>query len=298
MTTKPLLRLDRSRLPWRNSVTVCIAARCLTPKGRQCIVTVSDTKLTIGGAYSGDMATLKLRLVSDKWYALVAGTFAHHVPLLGRIVEAIDNEEPEPSEAKIGKICTDAFIAENRRLAEESVLSQFGLTLEQFLKSRNDLGDSIYERTWGDISRVKVGCQLLICGFDYHGHLLVVSNPEGENISFVTNCDFPGFACIGSGAYIAESTLFSFHQNPASSLHATICAAAFAKFAAESASDVGEETYLRVLTRDQDDVEVDRPFALVKELKAQWKRHGKPRLPPVSLKAIEARVTEKEKSPG
>jgi ATP-dependent protease HslVU (ClpYQ) peptidase subunit len=252
------------------------------------LVTVSDTKLS-AGHYSGEMATLKIRHLSTQWKCLVAGTFAHHVPLLDRITTAIDRDT---SREKLEKVCTAAFIAENKRVAEETVLATFGLTLEQFLKSRKDLGDSLFERTWADISRIKIDCQLLMCGFDSNPHVFVVENPEGNKVGFVTDCDFPGFAAIGSGTYLAESTLFALHQNPSTSLEETICITMFAKFAAEAATDVGRETYLTAFTADGS-IEFDNVFTLETDLRKQWDQHGRPRAPEGAMAVISAHIKTK-----
>jgi 20S proteasome alpha/beta subunit len=276
----------------RKAVTVCIAARCRTSDkhNKYCLVTVSDTKLSTG-SYSGEMATLKLRRFSPHWLCLIAGTFAHHVPLVDRIGDAIGNEAV-PYE-KIQKVCTDAFIAENKRLVEESVLSPFGLTLEKFLKSRKDLGDSLYERTWAEVSRVKIDCQMLVCGFDpHHPHIFVVENPTMDRLGFVTNCDFPGFAAIGSGSYLADSTLFALQQNPARFIEETIYMTTAAKFAAESASDVGRETYIAMVTPDgEPKVEIDNSFTLVNELREVWDKEGKLKIPKNASKVISNHVT-------
>lgn len=261
-------------------MTVCIAARCKNDD-EYAIVTVSDTKLSTGH-YSGEMATLKIRRIRNNWRCLIAGTFPHHVPLLKRISDAIGDDADHDQTVKA---CTDAFIAENKKLAEETVLATFGLTLKQFLKSRSDLGDSLYERTWAEISRIKVNCQLLICGFDPEPHVLVAENPEGDRLGFITNCDFPGFAAIGSGSYLAESKLYEIHQNPARSLVETLYNTILAKFVAEAATDVGEETYVQVFTKDQD-IEIDNTFTFVKELRNRWKRHTDYKVPKDAEKII------------
>jgi ATP-dependent protease HslVU (ClpYQ) peptidase subunit len=244
-------------------VTVCIAARC-EQNEYSCIVSVSDTKLSTG-YYSGEMATLKVRYLSDNWKCLIAGTFPHHVPLLERLKGQIQSEEW----SQVAKACTDAFIAENTRLAEETILSTFGLTIDQFLKSRSDLGDSLYERTWADLIRIKADCQSLVYGFDSEPHIFTVENPGVDRLGFVTNCDFPGFAAIGSGSILAESKLYELHQNPARSLIETLYIALTAKFAAEAATNVGTETYVDVFAGDSHVIEFDNAFSMVEELREQ-----------------------------
>lgn len=283
MTSKLLRRISIAR-PWERDMTVCIAARCLTKDSKHCIVTVSDTKLSTG-VYSGEMTTLKLRTLSDNWKCLVAGTFAHHVPLVRHITN--DLRGCKQSYDDIVRICTGAFIAENKRLAEETILSPYGLTLDEFISSREKLGESIFERTWGDIGRIKIECQLLVCGFDSaeQPHILIVENPEGDRVGFTTNCDFPGFASIGSGSYLADSTLYAIHQHSVRSVEETIYATTLAKFTAESASDVGEETYVRAILPDGG-FDIDNSFSLVTDLRELWKMNGRLSIPKEALEVI------------
>lgn len=258
-------------------VTVCIAARCKVDQTRYCIVTVSDMKLSTG-IYSGDAATIKLRHLSEQWVCLIAGSFAQHVPLLRRIREEM-GDNSSISSGEMAKICTKAYIAENKRLAEESVLAPFGMTVEEFLKRRKELGESIYERTWTDLSRVKLNCQLIVCGFSAVPHIFTVDNPDTERTSFTMDCNFPGFAAIGSGGYLAEATLYSFEQNPTRSLTDTLYTAIAAKFTAESATDVGNETFVEILTpKGEPEVHFGNQSAFISEMRDEWERSGKLRI--------------------
>jgi hypothetical protein len=182
--------------------------------------------------------------------------------------------------------CTKGFIEENKRLAEERVLAQYGMTVEDFVKSRESVGDLLYERIWGEISRIKLGCELLVGGFDNSGssHIFVVSNPTDDNPSFVTDRDFPGFAAIGTGSYLADSALYGMDHNSALGLKATIYNLTTAKFLSESASDVGEETYLYIFGKDGEEIELT---PLVEgELRKQWVRRGKPEIPKEAMDTI------------
>jgi 20S proteasome alpha/beta subunit len=272
-------------------VTVCIAARCRTgdKKHKYCLVTMSDTKLSTG-SYSGELATLKLRRISQHWHCLIAGTFAHHVPLIERVSNEIGNDVVRYE--IVQKAFTGAFIAENKRLVEETILSPFGLTLDKFLKSRKDIGDSLYERTWADITRAKVDCQMIVCGFDPHPRLFVIENPTSERLGFVTNSDFPGFAAIGSGAYLADSTLYALQQNPARYIADTLYILAAAKFTAEAASDVGKESHLTIFTPEgEPKAEIDNSIQLVADLRGVWEKHGKPHVPEGAFPVVQKHLS-------
>jgi hypothetical protein len=105
---------------------------------------------------------------------------------------------------------------------------------------------------------------------------LIVSNPNEDNPAFVTDCNDPGFAAIGTGSYLADSTLYAFNQSFMDSLAATIYKTLFAKFVAESASDVGEATYLYVFSGDGSKMMLDD--GLVGKVRDRWVAHGKPSL--------------------
>jgi len=269
-------------------MTVCIAARCFVKEtNSQYIVTVSDTKLTTG-SYSKEMATLKLRNLSSTWKCLIAGKFAQSGPVIDKIIGAM-SREMNLTDSRVRAICTEALIAENGRLAEEGVLSRYGLTMDTFLKSRESLGEGIFERLWSEIGATRFECDLLVCGFDgTHAHIFVATNPTSDNASFITDFDYPGFAAIGTGGYLAESTLYAFSQNPVSSLEETLYMTTTAKFIAESASDVGEQTFIYAFGADGTVIDIDK--ALRRELRERWKKVGRPRIPESGLTLIRQHV--------
>ena len=264
-------------------MTVCIAARCIH-NDQQHLVTVSDTKLTTGGLYSTEMATLKLRHLHQRWRVLIAGKFSQHRPLISRILSRLVSSADTVD--FISNVCTEEFIAENKKLAEESLLSPYGLSMAEFVKSRGDLGDSLYERLWGDIGRTKLECDLLVCGIDSGGtsHIFTVTNPTVDNPSFITDYDYPGFACVGTGLYLADSTLHAIGRRLSDSLEETIYKTTLAKFVAESASDVGEETYLYVF--DPNGERIPTPIVVADKLRTLYLAEGKPKVPQQALDMI------------
>jgi hypothetical protein len=230
--------------------------------------------------------------LSKTWKCLISGKFAQHRPLVSRVAEALS--AGASSYGEVAKACTDAFIAENKRLAEESILAQYGMTMADFVTSRHALGDALHERIWGDIGRVKLGCDLLVCGFDNHQfpHVFIASNPNEDNPSFVTDCDFPGFGSIGTGSYLADSAIYGSHQNPASNLITTIYNTLNAKFLSESASDVGEQTYLYIFDETGEKVKMGESEDLEDVLREQWIAHGKPTIPKDAYASIVERLPE------
>src|SRR5208337_3889832 len=93
------------------------------------------------------------------------------------------------------------------------------------------------------------------------------------------DCDFPGFGTIGTGSYLADSALYGYEQHPAKELITTIYNTLSAKFLAESASDVGKQTYLYVFGETGDKVEMGDTGSLEHKLREMWLAHGKPPIP-------------------
>lgn len=287
MNPKPRHRyIYRRRLEER--MTVCIAAKA-TWEDKDVIVSVTDTKLTTG-LYSQESGALKVKRLTKYWSVMIAGHFSQNRP----IVDALRDELVKVGEetldvGDVSAACTKVYIAEAKRLAEESILARFGLTMEDFLNSRKRIGESLFERTWGEVSRIQIGCDFLVWGFDKAGsHIFCVSNPTIDNPSFITDHDFPGFAAIGTGSYLAESTMYAFDHHVLTPLPQAIYHATTAKFVAESASDVGASTILIVLGADG--WRVPLQDGLSDKLRDRWMQKGKPSVPGDALEIINTAI--------
>jgi len=271
-------------------VTVCIAAICQEKKARDTIVCVSDMKLS-QHHYSEDVATIKTQWVHKHWYAMIAGVYGQRQRILYEVREKFRSA----SDVSLRQM-EDAFVCAyqryGRQLVNESVLAPYGLKLEEFLGRREDLGDAIFERLWGEIGRIKVGCEFLVCGFDSEAHIFAVSNPTTENPSFVTYHDDLGFGTIGSGAYLAESSLYAYRQSYITSMDITIYQACAAKFSSETATDVGDATHIKVIQKEQI---LEYKTILPRELKDIWQMN-RPSVPDAASKTIEGARESTEES--
>jgi 20S proteasome alpha/beta subunit len=262
---KKLFSLPKKRLPWRRgAVTVCIGAIC-----EDHIITVSDTKLSTG-YYSTDLGSLKIEEVHYLWRVMIAGKFSQSKPMLDRLGwELVACGKEELLLQDVVAACVRVYKDYAVQLAEESVLAPFGISMPDFLKSRGQLGDALYERVWGDISRVQVGCEFLVGGYcNGVPHLFTVNNPTPEHPSFTTYYDEPGFAAIGSGSILADSVMYAFEHRSEASFIDTIYRATYAKFGAESATDVGELTFVCALDKEGEWIEFDPRMAI--ELRDQY----------------------------
>jgi len=271
-------------------MTVCIAAICLNDNNEEHIVCVSDLKLS-KGHYSINLGAIKFHRVHPKWVAMVAGLYAQKEPIVMSVRDALRSQE-NPMLQEVESAFTSAYQKFGRQLAEESVLSPYGLTIQDFLARRADLGDVIYQRLWDDIGKTKVGCDFLVSGFDGYGaHIFSVSSPSIENPSFVSDADEPGFAAIGSGSYIAESVLYSLEQQPIHKLHATIYNVCAAKFASETATDVGPLTYLKIVNREGQLMKITHQMEA--DIKDIWESN-KPLIPKDALDLIKKYLNGQE----
>jgi hypothetical protein len=258
-------------------VTMCAAAIASVDDHFELVI-ATDMKITTGYT-SGDMQMIKFRSIHSRWIIMFAGKISMRHELLQGIARRVDMGREYTGDS-MGEICKDAFVEYQRKLSEEKILSPFGMTLDQFISSRNSIGDSLYERTWGDISRVRVDIDLLVVG--YHGadqpfpYILQVSTPTEDNPSFVTRCD-SGFGAVGTGAYLAESVLYSLGQMVAAPLSITVYNLAAAKFTSESASDVGRKTVLGLFKPDGRVLQLSAEF-VEGFLRKEWGKHGRPHL--------------------
>jgi hypothetical protein len=124
-----------------------------------------------------------------------------------------------------------------------------------------------------------------VCGFGpKRPHIFGVSNPTVDNPSFITSHDDLCFGAIGSGAYLAESSLYAYRQNAWNSVDITIYQTCAAKFFAETATDVGKATFLKVLKKGE---VLDYDHSLPDKLRKIWEKN-RPRVPRPALAVIEA----------
>jgi hypothetical protein len=119
--------------------------------------------------------------------------------------------------------------------------------------------------------------------------IFTVTNPTVEQPSFISYFDDPGFTAIGTGGMLAESTLYAFEHGIAHTLEQTIYHATYAKFVAESASDVGESTYLYVLNNDGTRFQLGK-YEFMNRLRDRYLRKGKPTIPQDASEMIDKEI--------
>lgn len=250
-------------------MTVCIAAVAELED----IVTVTDKKLS-KGFYSSEDASIKTQFLIGDWATMLAGKIEQFQGFLPVFYGALGNNF-HPRFDDVAGLLTTAYQKFTQQLATEKILGKFDLDVPTFLKCRPELGDALYERLFLEISKVEVGFDLLVFGYhEEYPRIFIVSNPGADNPSHVTYCDEFGFGVIGDGYLMAESTLYALKQKSDTSLATTLYNCLCAKFSAETATDVGKETFAEVHRDAHTAVEI--PQAFIRQVRKEWDRYGKP----------------------
>lgn len=271
---------------WGFGMTVCIAGMADVGKS---LVLSCDSMISTGD-FSGDHVAFKLYPLAaptGTWSAMMCGDdIAHIWPVIqaanDRLVEI--KADSLTSEA-VGRAFANAYQYVRRAHAQDQVLSHFDVTIEQFRSNGPSIFGDSYREVAGDLTRIDLGCQFLLAGFDRDGdgHILEIDNP-----GIVRNHDPVGFWAIGSGAQSALGILF-FHSVrgdlPLSRVLYHICEA---KFMAESAIGVGRHTTVRVLTHDSKEWDhSELTEDLIDNIRRVWEFEGKPRVPQLAISKLE-----------
>lgn len=227
---------------WGVSMTVCIASRT----AEDSYVLVSDMMLSIDYA-SGDWMGTKQRGIGKRWRAMMAGNdVSQATPILDSVAERVYGSDGSLRE--VAKVFEDEFSAQRRSVAEAKILSPYGLTIAELLKSRESLGDTLFNQLSYQVSAERLDVEFLVAGFDEDGafHLFGVSDP-----GVISYWDLPGFWAIGSGATAALGSLFNSGHTRYKNTHSALYNLCSAKFAAESATGVGKGTAVGVFYQDR-----------------------------------------------
>jgi 20S proteasome alpha/beta subunit len=228
---------------WEHHVmTVGIAAIC--DSGRA-VVLAADRQFSTGST-SGESKAGKLNNFGSNWYVAYA---ASNVP---GAFEAIMTARPRVA-ALEDRVWHDVIPAIERAYqdvriskAEALYLRSVGLTREDFYRTgKEKLPLSVFEDSYSKMRAYDLGATLLIVGFDDTSHIYTIDNPG-------TSKDHTGlgFWAIGSGAAAAIASLFARKCSMYCSLEEALYLVYEAKQQAQRATNVGDETDLYVLSRD------------------------------------------------
>jgi hypothetical protein len=214
-------RRELHRLPWRERMTLCVAAECKKPK-RFFSVVVFATDFQLEGEVGAAAISRKLAMTNHESHPIMfAGTATRAIALaqmisltLGEFAPPLDKENKP---AHWDSILSVAISRQKYLIANEIVSSRFGLAYEEFLKNgKAALPEEIHRETVNDIAKASLDCWLLVLGFSMDHPTIYRTSPNGS----VEICEH--FGAIGSGYYIAEASLFQRKQSVENDLGTTI----------------------------------------------------------------------------
>ena len=171
-----------------------------------------------GGAFTADGALpLKGRPIDENWAAMFSGDAAIAPLVLTRCRSILESEPDEPlSSQTVQEAFRSSLLAEQSQQAVDLVLGPYGLSLEEFRRTGQKIfGDSFWlmrER----LEQVSLDLQFLVGGFDDHGHPMIfsVSTPTVSDPAIIKDHSLMGYWAIGSGSYLALSSLAARRHNP------------------------------------------------------------------------------------
>ncbi len=267
-----------------NSVTVCIASI----HSNDTIIAVSDKKITFTGLVSTEGEMTKA-LPTRNWISMIAGeNISAAMPI---VIEVVGQDTGELSVEEFSSICRKAYRHQQTIGIESTILGKYDMTLEQFKESGSKtFTDKVYEHLVEGMEEYDLGAQFLFAGFDFScaPHLFTLTHPG--KVQFF---DRTGYWAVGSGRHAAISHLAAYPYRRGANLAECVYQALAAKFAAESANDVGKDTDLWIRFRDS---EVRPAFGPPDDLIefARDRYNNIERVPKDAVKAIDAELKRYE----
>jgi 20S proteasome alpha/beta subunit len=244
-------------------------------------------------SFSADTRALKILRIADKWLCMYAGTISPVTTITSRIVVDINSGPKSESgfsdgqpESQVVKAFTDAFKLERKRIAEDSILSKYGMSLQEFIsQGRGAFGDTAFEGIKYALEAIEIDVQFLVCGFSPGGIPSIFSIDDQCLPKFYQKM---GFHAIGTGDVVAMGMLYNTLSWDTSSVEETIYRVMEAKFVAETAPGVGKTTVVQLLN----DSGIGPIFTnrAISPIKIIWEKKGRPKLPKNALEAVKEMV--------
>jgi hypothetical protein len=221
------------------------------------------------------------------WLFLYAGIPAYFNLIMEEIEGTGMDDRDALSRRRIQQTVRLAYRKFSARLSSREALDPFDMTMEEFKSN----GLKVFgEQFHGELLRTigqkaaQINEQLLVtgCGHSPHSVMIYEVGATGDWLHTAA-----GFACIGSGAQIAQAMLLTLGQARHRTLAETIFNVACAKFASEKSTglNVGQMTTMYVSRKRGAD---DNPSRMsgdfiepseIDSLRQLWEAHLKPRIP-------------------
>lgn len=192
--------------PWRQRMTLCIAATCIDENRNRCIVLASDWKAELGEYTGAEIQNKLYWLWNNSWPTLIAGTASDALDMIATFRSSFNRKGITEENAR--DRIMDALLAHKKKFTEEYVLAHTNLKFEYFRDNKEKIDPSVWSTVWKNVGKIKADCDLILCSFVAGVPLMFqVSGdfsamPEGRLIIPEEN-----FLTIGTGSIIANSML-------------------------------------------------------------------------------------------
>jgi hypothetical protein len=234
-----------------------------------------------GAIISADSVIIKVEPFHKDWFAMMSATdLTQCIPIIQKAERYFTGRANTLATARA--VFKRAFSQHLVEMQEDAALSRYGLTMKEFLRTgKKRLSEKMFESIRQKIEETKAGCEFIVTGFDSmkRPHIFHVTE-EGKDGVY----DKPGYCCIGTGKWAAETILYSLGQSLDLDLHQTIFNLCAAKFMAEKSSDVGKTTYL--YARKQGSLTFAHVSGMIETIREAWEHGGCPRVPEGIIKTL------------
>jgi hypothetical protein len=286
----PKLQYIQNAWLQRQDVTICAAAISQSTHSPHCIITVSDRKVSTAELTAEGVAW-KLQTMHAKWRAMFSGDNSSMVALMDAIKHISANADGG-NVRSFARVCSRAYRDERKLIVETEVLAEHDILSYGEYLGLKDSDRDFYEALTKKIRELEQKWNILFIGFDKadRPHIFVIA--EYGKIQW---CDAEGFAAIGSGAWSFWSAFSRYGINRYAPRGEMMWNVLQAKFSAESAEGVGEET-LFLISRPTDRLGKTVPGLLpddITRLREQWKRL--PRIPIGVADQMEDKIAKEER---
>ena len=235
-------------------VTVCIAAICDTSM----LLGMSDRMLTAGDIQFQPPSS-KIWEITKSIVMMAAGDVGLQTEIWTQVRKSVDVRiQEKPNDwfrvEEVADLYRAAYFNLKRRRAEMEILAPLGLDSTSFLTQQKSMDAELVSKIAQELISYRMpDVAAIIAGNNplhgapkgsavVSGHLFVVENGD------VSCADKVGFACVGAGAWHANSAMMQTGHTPATSIPNALLNIYTAKRRAEVAPGVGIETDNFIIT--------------------------------------------------
>lgn len=232
-------------------MTVCIAAIC----DNNMLIGMSDRLLTAGDV-EFQPPTSKIWQLTNSIVLMVSGDInlqaEIHAAVMLVIQAHLDHSPDEWLKVEaVTQMYCNAYFEIKRRNAEQKILHPLGLDSSQFLARQQSMDPALVSKIAAELINFPMpGVSTIVAGNEpvdgtsdnVKPHIFIVNNGEA------TCADKVGFACVGAGAWHANSAMMMAGYNPSKAASRALLTVYAAKKRAEVAPGVGSETDNFVIT--------------------------------------------------